>query len=146
MQDVVNKRCKFEGGCTTQPSYGFAGERPSRCKEHMLPGMGNTRSRLCAEPECQIRPLFGFWGETTPSRCKTHCLPGQTNILHLQCSHPTCHQKPVVFGLPDDSKPRRCAQHALQGMMDFRLKLVTVTSPEPTEAAEVAADVPQPTS
>lgn len=137
-QDVINKRCKFEGGCNTQPSYGFAGERPSRCKEHMLPGMGNTRSKLCAEPECQIRPLFGYWGETAPSRCKAHSLPGQTNILHLQCSHPTCHQRPVIFGLPDEPKPKRCAQHALEGMVDFREKLATVAEKQPAEEPVVA--------
>ncbi len=99
--------------------------------------MGNTRSKLCIEPDCQIRPLFGYWGETAPSRCKAHSLPGQTNILHLQCAHPTCHQRPVLFGLPDDPKPKRCAQHSLEGMIDFRQKLQTSAPDLPVEEQSV---------
>ena len=37
-EDVKKIRCEADG-CAKQPSFGFLGERPRRCKAHMLEGM-----------------------------------------------------------------------------------------------------------
>ena len=34
----MNPRCEADG-CAKQPSFGFPGERPRRCKAHMLEAM-----------------------------------------------------------------------------------------------------------
>jgi hypothetical protein len=34
----VSTKCEGDG-CAKQPSFGFPGERPRRCKAHMLEGM-----------------------------------------------------------------------------------------------------------
>ncbi len=66
-------RCE-EAGCDTLPSFGFQGERPRRCKAHMLGGMVPVKSK-CEADGCAKHPSFGFLGER-PRRCKAHLLEG----------------------------------------------------------------------
>ena len=60
---VKNKTCIYDG-CSTIPSYNFAGEkRGIYCVTHKLVDMIDVISKTCIYEGCNIVPKYNFAGE-----------------------------------------------------------------------------------
>ena len=74
-------KCCEEPGCNTNPAFGFAGGKPTRCATHKADGMVQMRGvKRCEEPGCNTNPAFGFAGGK-PTRCATHKADGMIDIV-----------------------------------------------------------------
>jgi hypothetical protein len=69
MDDLLSG-CSVEG-CRKIPSFGYEGERATRCARHRQEGMENVLSRRCEAEGCRTQPSFGYEGERA-SRCFHH--------------------------------------------------------------------------
>jgi hypothetical protein len=52
----VNPVCEALG-CAKRPSFGFLGERPRRCKAHLLEGMVRTLAQRHRQVNCKVANL-----------------------------------------------------------------------------------------
>ena len=110
----MSKRC-VHTGCNKHPTFGLADDRPSRCAEHKLDGMGDVVNNMCGHPGCTTRASYGMHGDRA-LRCAEHKLDGMENVKHKRCGHLGCKKMPC-FGMAGD-KPSRCAEHKMDGMGD----------------------------
>ena len=111
-----NRKCEHPG-CTTHPSFGYEGERATRCAQHRRDGMIGVAfaHRWCGVDGCQVQAHFALPGER-PVRCAQHRDPGMVEVVKKRCEAPDCTTS-ASYALPGD-RPSRCSQHSLPGMIN----------------------------
>jgi hypothetical protein len=124
MVNVVNRRCTFSD-CKKQPTYGFQGQKPCRCKAHIENGMVNVKDKRCRFLNCNTRPTYGFEGQK-PCLCKAHAQIGMVDVVNRRCMMTGCNKQPV-YGF-EGQKPCLCKAHAQIGMVDVVNTRCTITS------------------
>jgi hypothetical protein len=118
MINLISKRCEIDG-CHKQPTFGFKGRQPSRCKSHTEKGMINQVCKRCEIDGCDIIPCYGFKGQQ-PSRCKSHIEEGMLDLVHKRCEIDGCDKQPK-FAFKGQ-QPSRCKRHTEKGMIDLTSK------------------------
>jgi hypothetical protein len=103
--------------CTTHVTYGYPGQRGTRCAAHQEPGMIDVVSRKC---QCGKYPSYGFPDGVTIC-CKDCKLDGM--IVKKKARPCEVCEKQSSFGFPNESriggKPVRCTEHKIEGMLNF---------------------------
>lgn len=103
-------------------SYGAEWNKPIYCPKHKIKDTFEVTKKRCIE--CaktkpfaeQLIPAFHLPGQ--PARwCKEHAPKEAKSIIATICDDCT---KNASFGLPDDAKPSKCADHKTTGMIDIR--------------------------
>lgn len=119
MWNVTVPLCSEEGCRSTSRSFGFPGERGTRCKKHALPGMRNVVNRLCEHSGCsstsRVFDVPGGKGRF----CKEHALSTMVNVVSVRCEFEGCITTSRNFDVPG-GKGRFCKEHAELGMIDVR--------------------------
>ena len=105
--------CK--GGKNGKPkraTFAKPGEKPVRCKYHMLEGMESTNHKICAHDDCTKQPYYGHNGEYT--YCNEHKLEGmEYSAKQKTCAHDGCTKQPF-YG--HNGAYTYCDKHRLEGM------------------------------
>ena len=106
-------------GCATQPSFGFAGEKATRCLRHRVAGMTdvNNASKRCIRDGCTKQSTFGVAGTKTPKCCTKHKKDGMVDVTHPRCTHPGGCARHRTYGF-ENERPTRCASHMESGMVN----------------------------
>jgi hypothetical protein len=81
LADMINihaKRCTF-AGCTTQPTYGYPGQKAVYCALHRLSGMLDVNYTACKKLGCLKHPSYAFPGEHAQF-CSSHCSKGMVDV------------------------------------------------------------------
>lgn len=115
------RKCDFEGGCATRPSYGFPGDDATRCKDHVYPGMVELNATKCNYPGCDIVPTFGFPSEP-PTRCVTHKEAGMKDRKHKGCDGADGCPTRTTFKHAGFPGKKFCLEHAPSGSESINKK------------------------
>lgn len=120
MDDVMNKRCEYEG-CKTLPIFGNKG-KPTHCWTHRKDNMEDVRhgKNQCNHDGCKTRPSYGFQGKKATC-CATHAVDGMINVVSQHCVYVGC-KILACFG-EVHGKAMFCVKHKEPDMVDVLNKL-----------------------
>jgi Holliday junction resolvase len=118
MEDVINKRCEYEG-CKKRPNFGLLGGKATHCVIHKSPDMENIIDKQCEQPSCKKRPNFGLPGGSA-THCADHKSDNMENVKCRRCEQHGCKKQPH-FGLPG-GPPTHCFDHKSPNMEDVSHK------------------------
>jgi hypothetical protein len=116
MVDALVKRCQ-QAGCSRQPSFGHADDRPRFCSQHRIAGMVDVRNRMCEQEGCSRQPSYGHEG-TKRRFCHTHKQPGMVDVKSAMCRTVGC-SRHALYSY-EGTAPQFCSAHKLEGMKDVK--------------------------
>ncbi len=124
MLNVVSKKCHK---CDKIATFGLplSDEGVTSCKAHKTDEMCDLKHYKCIGikengEKCDIRPTFGFPGNTRALYCSDHVIPGMQDIMNTKCDYFGCIIQPTFNfeGLPK----KRCFKHKEDGMINVTAK------------------------
>jgi len=110
LYDLISVLCDHESGCRKNPTKGFPGEKPRRCKAHAEDGMVDVKNKKCAL--CDKQATFGVDKAT---HCKDHKEEHMKDRKHDAVNCEIC-DKRATFGI---ERPERCLYHKDEDMKDL---------------------------
>ena len=114
---VKIKTC-IKDGCSTHPSYNFAGEkRGIYCNKHRLVDMIDVRNKSCSYDGCRTQPSYNFAGEKRGIYCDKHKLDDMINIVSKTCSYDGCRTQPS-YNFAGEKLGIYCDKHKLVDMIN----------------------------
>jgi EsV-1-7 cysteine-rich motif len=93
-------------------------KRCETCRQKRIKNVGDKQ--ICLFPNCGIRALFNFRGESRGVRCSKHKEIGMTDIKSKKCASIGCGKRPA-FNFAGEL-PKFCATHQLIGMTNVKNK------------------------
>jgi len=119
---VKIKTC-IKDGCSTHPSYNFAGEkRGIYCNKHRLVDMIDVRNKSCSYDGCRTQPSYNFAGEKRGIYCDKHKLDDMIDVIHKTCSYEDCSSTRPSYNFAGEKRGIYCNKHRLVDMIDVRNK------------------------
>jgi hypothetical protein len=97
-----------EENCSKQANFGYAGTRPTRCKDHRLENQEDVKNIRCKHPPCSTRANFGLYGKRAEF-CVIHKSDEHVDLTNKKCSEKGC-TKRANFG-SKTSTEMYCLQH-----------------------------------
>ena len=77
--------------------------------------------KMCNFPDCKIRPVFNFEGQTTALYCNSHKLEEMIYVKNKTCCYSNCKIRPN-FNFEGQKTALYCILHKLEGMIDIKHK------------------------
>lgn len=113
-----NRKCDFPGCTSTQrPTFGFPGQKKSKCREHRTPGMASHKR--CEFQPCDKSASYGLPGEIARF-CNKH--KAERFVLNVKsCAYEGCESQPS-FGATAESEPTHCSKHKPDDFVDVKNK------------------------
>ena len=113
-----NRKCDFPGCTSTQrPTFGFPGQKKSKCREHRTPGMASHKR--CEFQPCDKSASYGLPGEIARF-CNKH--KAERFVLNVKsCAYEGCESQPS-FGATAESEPTHCSKHKPEDFVDVKNK------------------------
>lgn len=112
------RRCEYPGCSSGRPTFGYDGQKKTRCKEHREKGMYSRK--LCEVAHCKVSASYGA-SDDVARFCNEHKGDGHTLSLKT-CAHDDCERQPS-FGANAGSEATHCSKHKPEGFVDVRNKL-----------------------
>ena len=119
---LVHKELNLCDECPAPASYGYPGEKLTKCKVHALVDMKDASVNRCGLNRCPKLATHYIPGKNVKRRCRLHASDGMIKkenvILFCECG------KVATYGYI--SKPlSKCAAHAVPGMHKLKSGLCT---------------------
>lgn len=114
------RQCQYQG-CSTQPSYGPIGGKPTLCSNHArnFPDYIDLITNRCIIQGCNIGVSYGEKGTTQRTHCAKHGKElGLVDVTTKICSFQGCVTS-AAFGFPGESRSR-CITHMEPGMINVK--------------------------
>mmetsp|Transcript_7938 Transcript_7938/g.10467 ORF Transcript_7938/g.10467 Transcript_7938/m.10467 type:complete len:374 (+) Transcript_7938:68-1189(+) len=115
---MVGKNLCQEKGCTNESRYGYKGKLRILCGDHKLPGMVNSKNRICESSTCIKTARFNYAGLKSGRFCMDHRLKDMTNVkggcLHYGCT------KSASYGWSSERSRIYCLDHKSPGMVGLK--------------------------